>query len=146
MKLKVFQYYQQLCGWDLPIKKKVKILGELMTNAYDDHWRVVGVTQEALNVFKQHEFKKVSRMGINRGHICDRNDTLTFMLENPFDNVWDWWNYFYSRDRTILMTSTENMSHKESKVYDVPEGLFHTSGFAWKHGKDEIKFLSELCN
>ena len=64
-------YYLQLCEWDIPIKKKVRILGELMASAYDDHWRVIGITKEALNVFKVHNYKKVSRMGINRGHIYD---------------------------------------------------------------------------
>lgn len=142
----VFFYYRQLCDWKLPIKKKVKMLMSLLECAYDDHWRVIGISKEALNVFKVHNFKKVSRMGINRGHIYDRNETLTYMLEHPFNDADEWWDFFYSRDRTILMTSTENMSNKVGDYFEVPEGLFHTQGFAWKHGKEEVDFLTELAH
>ena len=139
------KYYLQLCKWDIPTKNKVKILGELMASAYDDHWRVIGITKEALNVFKTHGFKRVSRMGINRGHIFDRKDTLKFMLDHPFQDVDEWWNFYYDRDKTILITSTENMTGKLSDHYIVPEGLFHNSGFAWRHGKQEVEFLTELA-
>ena len=124
---------------------KVKILGEMMASAYDDHWRVIGITKEALNVFQVHGFKKVSRMGINRGHIYDRHDTLKYMLEHPFQDVDEWWDFYYNRDKTILMTSTENMSGKLSDHYEVPEGLFRSSGYAWRHGKEEVEFLTELA-
>ena len=141
------KYYLQICKWDIPTKNKVKILGELMASAYDDHWRVIGITKEALNVFQTHGFKRVSRMGINRGHIYDRNETFTYMLENPgaFETAEDWWTFFYNRDKTILMTSTENMSGNLSEHYEVPEGLFHASGYAWRHGKEEVEFLTELA-
>ena len=139
------KYYLDICKWDIPTKNKVKILGELMASAYENHWRVIGITKEALNVFQAHGFKKVSRMGINRGHIFDRKDTLQYMLDYPFRDVEEWWNFFYDRDKTILMTSTENITGKLSDHYSVPEGLFHNSGFAWRHGKEEVEFLTELA-
>ena len=139
------KYYLDICKWNIPTKNKVKILGELMASAYEDHWRVIGVTKEALNVFRAHGFKKVSRMGINRGHIFDRKDTLKYMLDYPFQDVEEWWNFYYDRDKTILMTSTENITGKLSDHYSVPEGLFHNSGFAWRHGKEEVEFLTELA-
>ena len=142
--MKEHQYYLDICGWDMPLKKKIRIMGELMASCYDDHWRVIGVTKEALNVFRAHGYKRVSRMGINRGHIHDRIETFTEMLKNPILDVKEWWDFFYNRDETILMTSTENMSHNLSEVYDVPAGLFHASGYSWRHGQDEIKFLTEL--
>jgi hypothetical protein len=45
-------------------KIKVRMLSELFS-AYDNIWEVVGVSKEALIVFKKHQFKKVSKMGIN---------------------------------------------------------------------------------
>ena len=138
------QYYLDICGWDMPIKKKIRIMGELMASCYDDHWRVVGITREALNVFQAHGYKKVPRMGINRGHVFDRKDTLDAMINIPFQDAEEWWEFFYNRDQTILQTSTENMTGKLSETYEVPPGLFHTSGFAWKHGTEEIEFLIGL--
>ena len=120
------------------------MLSSLLECAYDDHWRVIGISKEALNVFKVHNFKKVSRMGINRGHIHDRKDTLDQMIKYPFQDAEEWWELFYNRDQTILQTSTENMTGKLSETYEVPPGLFHTSGFAWKHGTEEIEFLIGL--
>ena len=141
-----FKYYKEICTWNMSLAAKRKILSNILEDAYSDHWRVIGITQEALNVFETHGFKKVSRMGINRGHIYDRKDTLTSLIQIPFQDVEEWWNFFYDRDKTILMTSTENMTNKHSQVHAVPEGLFHTAGFAWKHGKEEVQFLTELAS
>ena len=139
-----FEYYKTVCAWDMPERHKMKVLSQILEACYSNHWRVTGITQEALNVFQAHSYKKVSRMGINRGHIHNRAETLKQMLRYPFDNAQDWWDFFWDRDQTILMTSTENMSEKHSHIYKVPEGLFHTSGFAWRHGKNEVEFLQDL--
>ena len=140
-----FRYYKELCTWNMSEAAKRKILSNILEDCYQNHWRVVGITQEALNVFAAHGYKRVSRMGINRGHIFDRKDTLTSMLNIPFQDSQEWWEFFWDRDKTILMTSTENMTNQHSEVYAVPEGLFHTAGFAWKHGEDEVQFLTELA-
>ena len=139
-----FQHYKEICTWNMSQHHKMKVLTHILEDCYENQWRVIGITREALNVFKAHGFKKVSRMGINRGHMHDRADTLKQMLNYPFDNAQDWWDFYYDRDETVLMTSAENMSEKHSRIYKVPEGLFHTSGFAWKHGKNEVEFLHDL--
>lgn len=139
-----FDYYKQICTWNVSQARKRKLIANILEDCYENHWRVIAITKEALNIFKVHGYKKVSRMGINRGHVFDRKDTLDAMINIPFQDAEEWWEFFYNRDQTILQTSTENMSGKLSETYEVPPGLFHTSGYAWKHGTEEIKFLIGL--
>ena len=127
-----------------PVKKRCRMLGELLAE-YEDAWRVIGITEKALAVFVEHDFKRVSRMGINRSHLVDRHKTYTTMLEGPLMECEEWWEFYIENDKTILATSAENMSNGFSKIYEIDSklGLFKMQGFAWKHKKPEIAFLKE---
>lgn len=128
-----------------PTSKRYRMLGELFA-VHEDAWQVIGITENALQVFAQNNFKRVSRMGINRSHLIDRVKTYTTMLEGPLMECEEWWTFYKENDKTILATSSENMSNGFSKVYDVDPnlGLFKTHGFAWRHKDPEINFLKEL--
>jgi hypothetical protein len=131
----------------VPISKRYRMLGELFA-AHEDHWQVIGITENALRVFSEHNFKRVSRMGINRSHLVDRVKTYTTMLEGPLMELDDWWKFYRDNDTTILATSSENMSNGFSKVYDIDPalGLFKSHGFAWRHKDPEIQFLKETLD
>jgi len=124
--------------------KKVRMLTELMSQN-ENHWQVVGITKDALNVFASYNFRLVSRMGINRSHIVDRHKTYTMLLEGPLLDIESWWKLYIDNDKTILATSTENKRETFSKIYEVDEtlGLFKSKGFAWSHKDPEITFLKE---
>ena len=128
----------------VPTSKRYRMLGELLA-AHEDHWQVVGITENALHVFAEHDFKRVSRMGINRSHLVDRVKTYTTMLEGPLMELDTWWKFYRDNDTTILATSSENMSNGFSKIYDIDTelGLFKSHGFAWRHKEPEINFLKE---
>lgn len=131
-----------------PTSKRYRMLGELFA-VNPNAWRVVGVTENALRIFAEHDFKRVSRMGVNRSHIVDRIDTYTTMLEGSLMECEDWWDFYVDTDKTVLATSTENMGKGEwSKVYDIDTslGLFRGQGFAWRHKEPEINFLKETIN
>lgn len=144
--LEVHGCYLQMFDWSIDIKRKVRMFGDLVIHANPDTWRVIGVTSDALEVFAQHGYRKESRMGVNRGHLVNRNETYTHLYKNRFEDPWEFWAYYYDRDSTVLMTASENMSGEYSKMLDIPQelGLFHTQGYAWKHGKKEEQFLREL--
>jgi hypothetical protein len=131
----------------VPMSKRYRMLGELFA-AHEDHWQVIGITENALRVFAEHDFKRVSRMGINRSHLVDRVKTYTTMLEGPLMDIDEWWKFYRDNDTTILATSSENMSNGFSKVYDIDPalGLFKSHGFAWKHKDPEIQFLKEALD
>ena len=137
--------YLLIAEMKIPIPRKVRLLSELFAES-PNPWRVVGITEKALDVFKEHNFKKISKMGINRSHIINRNDTYTYMFNNIFKDPNKWWNYYFDKDKTILSTSSENTASKFSTIttFDNNNFLFKSRGFAWTHGKQEEQFLKEL--
>lgn len=130
-----------------PIETKVILLTHLF-GAQENPWRVVGVTTEALKVFREHGFKKVVKMGINRSHIVNRNDSYREMLSTDFMSCEDWWNFYYENDKTIFATSSENLTKNHSTEILIDENLdlFRSQGYSWKHGVAERTYLEQLYN
>jgi hypothetical protein len=128
-----------------PVKIKVRMLSELL-GQNPDLWTVVGITEEALNKFKQHDFKKVSKMDINRSHIVDRHKTYATMLTGDLMDCDTWWSFYIENDKTILATRSENKSGRLSKIFDIDPSLnlFKSQGFAWKHTKAEYEYLRNI--
>jgi len=130
----------------LSIGQKSRILSEML--AYSENpWKVVGITEEALRVFASNDFRKKSRMGINRSHIVERNKTYSMLLSNDF-TIDEFWKIFKENDKTILSTSSENMSGKFSKQFEIESSsnLFKSSGYSWRHTSEEISELKRLYN
>lgn len=135
--------YLLICEMRSDVKKRCRMLTELMSQ-YEWAWRVVGITEAALQRFEEYQFKKQSRMGINRSHITPRIQTYTRWINHPILDVEDWWQDYIASDITVLSTSTENMKGVIPEYYTVPEGLFQTYGYAWRHQQPEIDWLSTL--
>lgn len=149
LKETLFHDYLLIKQMRAPKETKIKLLSTLFSvNA--NCWRVIGITPKALEIFVENNFKKSSRMGINRSHIVQRHDHYAAMLENDITNESDFWDIYFINDATILSTSTENMSASNTFVnesFAVPDDhrqLFKTSGYSWKHKKEEEDFLKQL--
>lgn len=127
-----------------PMKKKVMALTHIL-GSYNNCWRVVGISENALDVFAKNEFRKVSRMGINRSHLVDRCKIYEEMFLSE-KNCDDWWNFYLENDKTILTTASENISKNVSQIFEIDQslGLFQTQGFAWRHTRKERKYLENL--
>jgi hypothetical protein len=141
----IYEDAQILRKLHAPMKIKVKLLGDLLAQ-YDNIWQVTGITYDAIKVFHSNNFKKISRMGINRSHKIDRSESYKNLLSQnlTFDL---WWKYFLEINTCVLATSSENMSNKWSKVIEIDTnlGLFKSSGFAWTHSiKREGLYLKSL--
>lgn len=138
---------------DVPSGVRLKLLSTLFSSN-PTNWRVVGITDNALNVFEQFDFKRVSRMGINRSHLVQRAVQYKEMLfdesafQSRFHNREVFWQEYLMGDRTVLATSKENMSDQELRYTEIDEslGLFKTKGYAWTHGDEEEDFLKCLFN
>lgn len=141
----IFEDACKIRGMNASNRIKIRMLSELFS-AYENIWEVVGVSKDALEVFQKHDFKKVSKMGINRAHEFDRHETYDYLLNNKFQSEGEWWKYFKDRNHTVLRTSNENMNGGNSEIFQIPRGigLFKSRGFAWKHNKEEIECLRSL--
>lgn len=126
---------------------KVRMLTELMANN-PNMWKIIGITEAALTVFKNSDFKRTGRMGINRSHFKKggRHKFYKEMLENPPTDYQTWWQDYEEFDKTIFATSSENKKNEFSKIIEFTDNddIFKPSGFAWKHGKKEVDFLKKL--
>lgn len=117
-------------------------------------WRVTGISIDAIKVFKENNFQRRSKMGINRSHIKRRFDSYREILNKEsngeFKDYEDWWNCYFENDKTILQTSSENMrKNGHSRVIEISNpgwNLFRSKGFAWSHGSGEIELLKKLYN
>jgi hypothetical protein len=124
----MFNAFLKVQQMDVPYSVKNKMLGAIF-GMTPSPWRVVGITEKAIYRFKENNFKYKSGMGINRSHKFPRHKRNRFLLENKNWTVDKWWNYFYSRDKCILATSTENIQ---------------SSGFSFKVKEIETLFLEEM--
>lgn len=145
----LFHDYQIIKKMRSPDANKIKILSTLFS-INPNSWRVVGITPAALEIFKEHNFKKVSGMGINRSHLVHRYPFYDYLLKIDFMSPEDFWDKYYSNDITVLATSSENMKNSssiEKESIFIPNddrSLFRTAGYAWKHKEEEENFLREL--
>ena len=146
-KLELFDCVSAFRKLPMSMRSKTHCVG-IKLGEYEDNWRVVGITKEALITFAKHNYKMVPRMGIHRAHIIDRKASYAYMIENEMNSD-SLWKYFLKTNDTILSTASENMSKKEtiSQVYPIPQdlGLFKSRQVSWKHSKAEIEFIKNLC-
>lgn len=134
IKKEIYEDAQILKMMKAPDKIKVKILGDLLIR-YENIWRVVGITEQALKVFAKHDFKKVSKMGINRSHLQDRHRTYPYLFNENL-SFKEWWNYLKENNDCILATASENMKGNSGvKIISIDTNLnlFKSKGFSWNH-------------
>jgi hypothetical protein len=144
----LYSDYKLIRKMKVNLKTKARILSELMATA-PETWRVFGITEEALKVFHDYNFKKGIRMRINRSHHPKgRTDFYLEMLTAPLTTYEQWWQDYYAFDKTILATATENNKNNFSKIFEIDSklGLFKAQGYAWKHNAKESDFLRKIYN
>ncbi|MCJ8314696.1 MAG: hypothetical protein HRU38_21450 [Saccharospirillaceae bacterium] len=138
--------YLLITKMKMPLTKKVRLLSELLTQ-YENCWRVIGITQKALQIFVDNDFNKIKNMGVNRSHLVDRINTYSFMFENVFRDADSWWHYYIQYDETILSTSSENRSDSTSEkiFFENTDSLFKNSEFTWSYNNKEKLFIKKLA-
>ncbi|QUX91156.1 hypothetical protein CYL31_06890 [Marinomonas sp. A3A] len=145
--------YLLISKMKIPTKRKARLITELLAES-DNPWRVIGITEKAFKVFSENDFDRIPRMRINRAHLVNRIETFTHLFEKIYTDPNEWWNYYYDRDKTILSTSSENMTNDLSSIiyfdrfdfFNVKDNLFKTVGFTWSYSKKKEKqFLMQLA-
>ncbi len=139
VKESMYDGYRALYALDLPVQVKHRMFTEL-SSINPSNWRVVGMTLAALDEFVRHGLDRPRT--VCRAHAVTRMQTSREMFEGPMMDMDVWWEFYTSRDKTVIATKSENM-RKEAEVsaFEVPEGLFPSRGFAFRVGKEEREFL-----
>jgi hypothetical protein len=121
---------------------------------FNNSWRVVGITQAALDAFKSVNFERIPRrkdpITVERAHIHQRNAMLSEMFEREWTDANEWWNWIYERDVTVLATKNENHASDQLGIpleiaYDIPQGMgyFQSNFIGCKYRKRVEKVLLE---
>ena len=125
---------------------KIKLMQDICGQR-EDTWKVIGITAEAILVFKNNDYRYVSRMGINRSHYRkDRVEFFTDLLKKDF-SFNEWCSYLCENDRTIFSLASENAKNKFSRIYEFSneENHFRAKSIGWRHNKEDREFLSKVC-
>lgn len=106
---------------------------------YDDSWRVIGITQAALDAFEAVGFARIPNrkdgVSVERAHVHQRNTWLTEMFEREWHDATEWWAFIHERDTCILATNSENRASDSTGAplviaHHIPEGMgYFTSTF-----------------
>jgi len=142
----IFEDFQLLKNFKVDIKVKKKMLKELL-EAGPNPWRVVGITPEALSLFKKNKFKKVKNIKIQRAHLKDRDIWYGKLFEEEWKDSNSWYEFIHKNDQTVLALSSENKNIKGINYIEFDKtttNLFRSKRITWTHKAEEIKFLEEL--
>ena len=117
--------------------------------AYGDHWRVIGISKNALNFLNANEFKKPKNF-IQRGHIIPRAASISLLFRNrdQFVSKSEFEKIYSTYDLTILMTSDENKSSSLiPDFYMFSEDalkMFKNRFIGFDYEEREINYLKDL--
>lgn len=118
----------------------------------DSNWRVVGITQDALDSFKAVNYERIPNRKdenpVERAHIHKRYDWVEELFQKEWSSSKEWWDFIWERDMTVLATSRENKrsdSIGEPLViaHEIPEGYFMSTFIGCKYRKKVEKPLLE---
>lgn len=121
---------------------------------FDNTWRVVGITQDALDAFKAVDFARIPNrkdtVAVERAHIKQRALWLDELFNREWDNMQEWWDFIYENDRVVLATTQENKLSDQMGIplkiaYDIPDNgeYFKTNYIGCKYRKKVEKVLLE---
>ena len=124
----------------------------VVMRAHDWSWKVIGITPEALAIFKANGWRWVANCGIERAHLTDRCVMVRHILDGDIpmtlDELMDYW---ITNDRAVLATKKENRYCKKHSALPsdwhrfVANGLFRDRGTGFVcRVKAECEFLKQL--
>ena len=132
---------------ELNYKQKADMLGQLFSLGAGTGWRPKKITQGAVELFIQNDFKLPK--GLERAHEHHRRDTVKILLETKWIAD-EWWDWYIERDYTTLATRAENRDESNFTnltTYNIPleKNLFWGKRVGFEYGKEEKEFLLNLA-
>lgn len=121
---------------------------------FDNSWRVVGITQNALEAFKAVDFKRIPKrkdpIPVERAHIHQRHTWISEMFETEWNDPEKWWQWVWERDACVLSTAAENIASDQQGIpliiaHEIPQdmGYFQTNYIGCKYRKNVERALLE---
>ena len=121
---------------------------------FNNTWRVIGITQDALDAFKAIDFKRIPTrkdpIAVERAHINQRAVWLDELFKRQWDDPREWWDFIHNNDRVVLATVLENKQSDQSGIplkiaHEIPDNgeYFQTNYIGCKYRKKVERALLE---
>ena len=125
-----------------------RILSAIMA-AKSFSYKVVGITESALEKFKVLDFKREKNHGIVRGHIVPIFETVKILLNgNRQFEPEEFMQFWIERDKTVFCLKNENKELVPPYMPIANEAgeLFSSEGVlaGWRHRRREREFLEQF--
>jgi len=106
-------------------------------------WRIVEISEKAIEHIKEHRNAK----SLRRGHRLSRFDRAKYLFERakPLQKK-KMIEYFFAHDTTVLVTQEENNLHGDghwSPLLPVPDHVFTSCGFAVYVKKSDLEWIDQ---
>ena len=143
MKQQMYEFYKMTFNSCFTERKKINLMTSI--SGWEKwSWRVVGITQNAINeIHSNNGNSKVTKLLVRDHFFQGRSETYKKMLSKLL-SFEEWWSEFWENDRTILMTKVEhnkiekikkdegNLKETKSQIYELDwkSGLFQSGNVA----------------
>ena len=108
----MFKLYNVICASSYSDKKKRMLISTIL--GYEDWaWRVEGISKGTLIRCKVNDYKRPKGL-VRDHHVCDRKETYSRLIEERPLKQEEWWNYFWERDKTRILTNEEHVNKNTS--------------------------------
>ena len=138
-------YYGYVFIFETPfsLKKKNLLFTALMAGE-PWGWRVVGISEAALEELAKHEFKYVKGL-FCRSHFTARIETSREVFERRISKD-QFFERFLKTDVTAITLKSENTKNGPEKFLpiDSERKLFPSQQVGWRHGPEERAYLKEM--
>ena len=143
MKKQMYEFYKMTFNSCFTERKKINLMTSI--SGWEKwSWRVVGITQNAINeIHYINGNSKVTKLLVRDHFFQGRSETYKKMILKLL-SFEEWWSEFWDNDRTILMTKVEhnkiekikkdegNLKEIKSQIYELDwkSGLFQSGKVA----------------
>lgn len=144
-------YAAYVCFFSLTsfdIRKKEDLMLTL-TAGESWSWRVIGISEAALELLAQNDFRRAARI-VCRAHIVDRIDTVRAVFEkssSPLPQV-EFLKLLFENERTAITTRPQNTPGGPPPPsyiqFNSSQSLFRNRSTGYSHGLDERNYLRGL--
>lgn len=140
----IYQVYEVLFSADLAAWKKNTMLTTLM-GGYMSSWKVIAVSDGALQALRDFDAGKIAHPKVERAHIYPRSTVSKLVFQRKYTAS----QFFrlFERDYTVLTTKKEHKKVLEDTlfVHPVPAdlNLFHCKAIGFRYEVHEKHWISQ---
>ncbi len=143
----IYAIYESIYPTKLNLWRKNNLLTNLM-GGYASSWKVVGVSENAIEALRKYEKKEETNKGVHRAHIVSRKNVTkdAFSANGKLDR--EKFLNLFDQDYTILVGKGENKTDLDGSLkvirIEPEDDLFRCARVAFKYGKKEKDWLKKL--